>query len=394
MKGYWRKMAVLMFALMLVMCGCGNTNDDKTTEAGTEGSTESNELTPLEPPVQIEDINEYVTLGQYLGVEAEKASTEVTDKEIEDTINSILDANAGYEQIKEGTVAEGDTVGIDYVGKLDGVAFEGGTGSSDLKIGSNSFIDGFEDGLIGVKIGETVDLNLTFPDPYKNNPDLAGKAVVFTVTVNYKLGTEKIRPEFDDELAKELKFDSAEALREDIVKSLKEQKESDAENAYMMAVWEAVIENCEIKKHDDLYNEYYDNFFEQYESMASYYGVTLETFLSSYYQMKYEDFVKYAEEYATACMEQELVCRAIAANEKMTVTDEEYAEILAQYYKDYGSGFKDEAELETYYGKERLKNDVLLQEAIDLVIDNAVAVEPSEETTGGESSEETTAAAE
>lgn len=392
MKGYVKRLMVLTLALMFVLGGCAKGDDKGTTSAG--GTTEApTEAETLAPPVVIEDITEYVTLGQYKGVEVVKESAEVTEKDIEDAINSVLDYCTDYEQIKEGTVAEGDTVGIDYVGKLDGVAFEGGTGSSDLEIGSGSFIDGFEEGLIGVKIGETVDLNLTFPEVYERNPDLAGKAVVFTVTVNYKLGTEKVRPEFDQELAEKLDFDSVEEMRENIVKTVTEQKKSEVESDYIMNIWDTVIKNCEIKKHDGIYNEYYDNFISQYESMAAQYGTTLENLIKNYYGMEYEEFEKYAVEYATACMNQELVCRAIAVNEKMAVTDEEYAEALAEYFKEYSSHFEDEAALETFYGKDRLKNDILLQNSIDLVIDNAVAVEPSdEETTGaaGDSGETST----
>lgn len=373
MKGYWKRLTAILLVLLLVLSGCGKGNDKKETGAGTTQA----ELEPLTPVIRIENIDEYVKLGTYLGIEAEKASTELTDKEIEDAIEDLLDDNKDYKQIKEGVVAEGDTVGIDYVGKLDGEAFEGGTGNCDLKIGSNSFIDGFEDGLIGVKIGETVDLNLTFPTDYKA-ADLAGKAVVFTVTVKYKKGTEKVRPEFDDDFAKKMGYKTVEALKEDFVKYLKEQKKNTAEQSFMIDLWDKVITNCEIKKHEGLYDEYYDSFIEQYEAMAAQYKMTLEKFIESYYGITYDEFLKHAEEYAQSCMEQELVCRAIAKNENMTVSDEDYAKILEEYYKSNSSLFKDEAALEEYYGKDRLKNDVLLRKAMDLVVEKAVTVPPAE----------------
>ena len=386
MKGYWKRLTAILLVLLLVLSGCGKGNDKKETEAGTTGAVDE----PLPPLIQIENIDEYVTLGTYLGIEAEKASTELTDKEIEDAIEEILDNNKSYEQIKEGVVAEGDTVGIDYVGKLNGQAFEGGTGSYDLKIGSNSFIDGFEDGLIGVKIGETVDLNLTFPTDYKAK-DLAGKAVVFTVTVNYKLGTEKVRPKFDEDFAKKMGFKTVEALREDIVKFLKEQKESTAEQNFMIDLWNKVIGNCEIKKHEGLYDEYYDSFIEQYEAMAANYNMELSKFIEGYYGIKYDEFLKHAEDYAQSCMEQELVCRAIAQKENMTVSDEDYEKILEEYYKPNSNLFKDKAALEEYYGKDRLKNDVLLRKAMDLVEEKAVIIPPSETegATEGETEEAT-----
>ena len=250
MKRYWKKFTAIFLALLMVLSGCGNGKKESETEPET-----------LSPLINIENIEEYVNLGTYLGVEAEKASAELTDKEIEDAINEVLDSYKDYEQIKEGVVAEGDTVGIDYVGKLDGQAFEGGTGSYDLKIGSNSFIDGFEDGLIGVKIGETVDLNLTFPADYKS-ADLAGKAVVFTVTVKYKQGTEKVRPELNEEFAKKLGYKTVEALKEEILKYIKQQKEAEVEGNFMIDLRDKVIGNCEIKKHEGIYDEYYKSFFE------------------------------------------------------------------------------------------------------------------------------------
>lgn len=392
MKEYCKKLTAILLVLLMVLSGCGNGNDKKETSAGTtEGTTEA-EIEPLPPLIQIENIDEYVTLGTYLGIEVEKGSAELTDKEIEEAIEDFLDYYKDYEQIKEGVVAKGDTVGIDYVGKLDGVAFQGGTGSYDLKIGSGSFIDGFEDGLIGAKVGETVDLNLTFPDPYKNNPDLAGKAVVFTVTVKYKLSAEKVRPEFDQALAEKLKFKTVEEMRENIIKTLDEQKKTAVENNFMIALWDAVIANCEIKKHDDIYAEYYDSFIMQYESMAAQYMMTLEKFIEAYYGIKYDEFIGHAQDYATSCMEQELVCRAIAKNENMVVTDEDYAKTLAEYYKQYSSHFKDEAAIEAYYGKDRLRNDILIQNAMDLVRENAVAVAPSEDSTSGATEEATKSA--
>jgi len=388
MKTYLTKLIALALVLVLVMSGCGDkTTGDGTT--GAEGTTEAAKLEPLEPLIEIENISDYVTLGQYRGVEAEKGTVEVTEKELQEAIDEIRSYYSTSKQVKEGVIAEGDTAGIDYMGKLDGVAFEGGTGSYDLKIGSNSFIDGFEDGLIGVKVGETVDLNLTFPEDYKSK-DLAGKAVVFTVTVKYKV--IKVLPEFDDELAQKMEYDSAEEMKEELIKSLEEQEKQDIENNFMVAVWDVIIANSQIKKHDGLYKEYHSGFTGQYESMAAAYGMTLETFIPGYYGIKYEEFVKIADEYATSCMNQELICRAIAVEEKMTVTDEDYAKKLSEYYEQYKKYFDSATDLEAYYGKARLINDVLMERAIDLVIDNAVPVAPSEEPTTGEVPEESTEA--
>ena len=381
MKVNWRRMLMLILAMMLVLSGCGKGNSDKNSTGAAENSTEAETLAP---PIEVENVFEYVTLGQYFGVEAEKESAEVTDKEIENAINAVLKQKATKEKVHEGTIAEGDIAGIEYVGKLDGVAFEGGTGSYDLEIGSNSFIDGFEDGLIGVQVGETVDLNLTFPENYKSK-ELAGKAVVFTVKVNYKV--ELILPELNDELAKALKYESAEKMKEEIIKKLKEEKATTVENNYFMNVWDVVIKNCEIKKHEEIYKEYYTSFVGPYEDMAEAYNMKIEDLMKNYYGVDYQEFLKVAEEYATSCMNQELVCRAIIEQEKITASEEEYAEELNELYETYKSYFKTKEDIETYYGKDRLMLDIKLQKAIDIVVEKAVPVEPSTEEATEESTE-------
>ena len=172
---------------------------EAATEADTEASTEASSEEELEiterPDYKALD---YVELGEYKGLTVEVSPTTVTDEEV---IKQIR-ANAGsdiLEEVTEGTVEEGDTANIDYEGKLDGEAFDGGTAKdTDLEIGSGTFIPGFEDGLIGVKIGDTVDLPLTFPENYTE--ELAGKDVVFTVTVN----SVKRMPELTDDLVNQI----------------------------------------------------------------------------------------------------------------------------------------------------------------------------------------------
>ena len=392
MKKHLQKIMVLVLALVLMMGGCGKKNTEENTQAETTtaadgGSTASGETEAetIEPPVQIENISEYVTLGQYKGVEAEKASDELTEDEIAEAIQQFCEAYAEPEQITEGTVAEGDTVYIDYVGKIDGAEFSGGTGDYELTIGSDSFIDGFEDGLIGVEVGSTVDLNLKFADDY-HNADVAGKDVVFTVTVHYIIG-EDVVPEFDDALAAELEFADAAAMRADLVEYLQSQKTSTVQSNFESAAWMKVVENCEIlKEHEEIYNSYYENFLAQYEYVASMYGFTLEQYLSLA-GADTTEFYAMADEYAKACMNQELICRAIVVAEGLTVSEEDYKAMLSDYYATYGDYFEDEAALETYYGKERLECDILWSQAIDLIMTSAVPVEPSTEA-------ETTAAAE
>ena len=175
LKRKW--IATMCIAVTAVMVGgCGGQKKEKTVEKI--------------------DYDKCVTLGDYKNISLESSQI---DSQAKLQIDQVLQNNSTFDKITKGKVAEGDTVNIFYVGKMDGTAFEGGTLTEkeqpegyDLKIGGGQFIPGFEDALIGKKIGETCDINLTFPESYPSNPDLAGKPVVFTVTINSKQGAEHI----------------------------------------------------------------------------------------------------------------------------------------------------------------------------------------------------------
>ena len=185
-------LAALLSVCMLAGCGAKDTGDG--TGSGSGAGTESTALKDM-------DVDKYVTLGEYKGLAVTVDTVEVDEDEWDSLVNNVYYGNITAENggITDRAVETGDTVNIDYEGKKDGVAFDGGTAQGyDLTIGSGSFIDGFEDGLIGVMPGETVDLDLSFPEVYPNNPDLAGQPVVFTVTVNY------IQPAQDGQLDDEV----------------------------------------------------------------------------------------------------------------------------------------------------------------------------------------------
>ena len=227
--------------------------------------------------------NDKITIKQYKGLEVEKVDpVKVTDTDVEDSINSTLQTKSTQNDITDRPAQKGDVVTIDYEGKKDGVAFDGGTAQDQqLELGSGSFIDGFEDGIIGHNIGETFDLNLTFPETYDNNPDLVGQAVVFTVTLD-KI-SEVIVPELTDELVAELS-ESAKTI-EDYKKEVKEDLETSnkqaAESEQQQNVWDALMEQCTVEKYPkDKKQETIDNITTQYGSIASMYGMDdVDTFL-------------------------------------------------------------------------------------------------------------------
>ena len=188
---------LLILSLILSLTGCGGTGGSAGNAGGAAAASQS-ENSALDTA----DLSKLVTLGQYKNLELSVNSAKVTQEDIDAQIENALSSEAEQVEVTNRAVKEGDIVNIDYEGKKDGVAFDGGTAQGyDLTIGSGTFIDGFEDGLIGAKIGDTLDLNLTFPENY-GAAELAGQDVVFTVKVN-SIKEEKL-PELTDELAKKI----------------------------------------------------------------------------------------------------------------------------------------------------------------------------------------------
>ena len=249
--------ACLGVALLLCACGKGSANSTDTAAGSeTESAAQSASESASETETETEDTNAYaydydveslVKLGDYKGLTYTETDISVSDEEVESQINSTLTAHATPEQIKDRAVEEGDTVNIDYEGKIDGETFEGGTASgASLTTGSDSFIDGFEDGLIGVKPGEKKTLNLKFPDDYKTNPDLAGKAVVFDVTVNYIEGDD-IVPELTDDFVKGLSItdvSTVDEYRAYVKSQLQTNKESEAESSKQKELLQQAVDNA------------------------------------------------------------------------------------------------------------------------------------------------------
>lgn len=268
------------------------------------------------------DYDKYVTLGDYKNITLETSQIESQTKL---QIEQVLQSNSTYDTVTKGTVADGDTVNIYYVGKMDGTAFEGGSLTAedqpagyDLTIGEGKFIPGFEDALIGKKIGETCDIDVTFPDPYPNNPDFAGKAAVFTVTINSKQGEEHI-PELTDEFVKE-KINEAETA-ESYQKSVRD-------TAVEEQAWSYVYEASEIKDYPE---QKLKDIKKRMNQSISYYlsqqGVSMEQYLEAQ-KLSQEEYDKQMEESAKQSLGNMLVYEAIAEKEKITVSEKEYQEDL------------------------------------------------------------------
>lgn len=321
------------------------------------------------------DASDYVKLGEYKGVEVALTEPEVTEEEIVEYMDTIREAAAVSTPITDRAVEMGDIANIDYVGKLDGVAFEGGTAQGfDLTIGSGQFIPGFEEGVVGMEIGETKDIDMTFPDPYDNNPDLAGQPVVFTVTVN-GINEQEI-PELTDEFVAGLEreeFSTVEEFRAYVSNEIMEQKQTDYDNEKTNLTVEAVASLCEFKGAPsgmiDRMNTTLTNNIGSYASM---YGMDIRSYVAAVYGGTEDEFQDTLLEQTELMAQQYIMMQAIADKEGIEVTDEEANALLEEDAALYGyetaDEYKENIDVDAY------KEYLLTMEVMDFLTENAVVV--------------------
>ena len=381
------KLGAVCLGMAVLLCACGKGSTESTEAASSETETAQSEAVS-ETVAETEDTNVYpyeydvesmVKLGEYKGLTYTETDVSVSDDEVESQINSTLTAHATAEQITDRAVEDGDTVNIDFEGKIDGKTFDGGTASgASLTIGSGTFIDGFEDGLIGVKPGDKTTLKLKFPDEYKTNTDLAGKDVTFDVTVNYIKGDD-IVPELDDDFVKGLNIDGVSNVKEyrAYVKSqLQANKESEAEKSKQSELLQQAVDNAEIKEiPEELVTQYATQYTDYYKQYASYFGLELSDFLTQYMNQTEEEFNQSAQDYGKERAGYMLVVSAIAKAEKVDV-DALYDEKVALYAEQ--SGYADAATLEKDYSKRYLNQIIINEEVQNILEENAKAVAPAE----------------
>lgn len=329
--------------------------------------------------------NEYVTVSAYKGVEVEKleASAKITDEDVEAQIENILSGYAETVEVTDRAAQEGDIANIDYVGTKDGVAFDGGSYEGyDLTLGSGTFIDGFEDGIIGHNVGETFDLNLTFPEAYQNE-ELAGQDVVFTVTLN-SLSVSEIPELTDDFVVENLSKESetVEAYKEELKKQLQKTNDDTYQSSLRDAAWNAILENTTVNSYpEEAIQEYTDMINSQYETMAQYYGVEFAEFLTTYMGMDEETYAEKVKEVAQEQVKSDLVRDLIAENVKgIDTSDKAYEAVYAEFadYYSYDDVETFLADMEEAGNREKLDDIVLLQLVQDWAADNCKQVESAE----------------
>ncbi len=308
-----------------------------------------------------------VKLGKYKKLGVKKEKVEVTKEEIENALNETLNRYA-ENVVKEGKVENGDIAIIDFEGFKDGVAFEGGKGENySLTIGSNTFIPGFEDQIIGMSKDEEKDINVTFPEDY-HSEDLKGQKVVFKVKVN-EIKTTKI-PELDKDFFEDLAMegiDSKESLEKQLEENIKAHKEQHAEDHYIDELLKKGIENMEVDIPEAMINEELDRMIRQYEENLKMQGLTLQQF----YQFTNSDEAALKDqmrEEAEKRVASRLLLEAIKVEEKIEIADDEAKKEAEELAKKYNME-KDEF-LKLFGGIEMVKYDMEMRRAIEILKEN------------------------
>lgn len=315
----------------------------------------------------IVQIKPEVKLGKYKGIELKKIEYTVSDKDVEHELGHMAEHNARLVTVEDRPVEKGDITIIDFAGSIDGVAFEGGTATNqELEIGSNKFIPGFEDQIIGMKVNEEKDINVTFPEDYFSK-DLAGKEATFKVTLHEI--KKKELPKIDDDFAKDVsEFDTLADLKADIKSKMEKENEERAKYESEEAAIEAVCKDVEVDIPSGMIETEIDNMVKDIENKLSYQGLTLDQYLKLTNKTM-ENLRKEFDEQANKAVKSRLVLEAIIKAEDIKPDDKEVEEKVKEMAKNYG---RPEDELLKNEGfKNYIIDNMKYEKAIAFILDNA-----------------------
>ncbi len=382
--------ALCAAAAAIALTGCGGGDNTSAATAAETTAAAASETTAAEEETYSEEEltdDASITLGNYIGLSRTVEKADVTEDQIENMLQYLCTVSPA--EISGRPAKEGDVVNIDYVGTKDGEAFDGGTASGyDLTLGSGQFIDGFEDGVIGMETGDEKDLNLTFPEDY-GSEDLAGQDVVFHVTLNAIKDPENTK--VDDALARRVLGDmtaTVDKLRDQVKESLELQSESNFFNGAGTELALQALENSQVTADPQAIEQTFNDLKKTYQAYADQYGVDLETFLSSMMGTDLDGLRENAEN----VVRQEMVLNAIVEKEGLSATDEQKDALARINYYDSADAFIQAV------GEEQANHLFDLAAAYYYLIDNSVLTEepgPGAETEpgpGAETEAETTAA--
>ena len=308
-----------------------------------------------------------VKLGKYKGISLEKTEYKVTEKEIEDEINKMAERNSRMITVDDRPAQKGDITVIDFVGTVDGVEFEGGKAENhELELGSNTFIPGFEDQVVGMKIEEVKDINVKFPDEYFSK-ELAGKDATFKVTL-HEIKTKEL-PKIDDEFAKDVsEFDTLKDLKADVKSKKEKQNEERSKAELEEKAVRAVAEKSEVDIPAGMVELELDNMEKDMDRRLSYQGISLEQYLKMIGKNK-ADYRKESEEPAKESLKMRLVLDAICEDAKLEATDKEVEDKIKELATSYGRKEEDLKNNESLI--ESIKENIKSEKAVALIVDNA-----------------------
>lgn len=370
-------------AMVFSMTACKSSSSGKTASNGelTDNSKADMQGTLYKTTVK---------LGQYKGLKVGESNAKATEEEIEKAVQNVLESNATDRKYEEGVLELGDTANIDFEGKINGVAFEGGTSKGyNLKLGGGGFIKGFEDGLVGKKVGETVELNLKFPDDYKNSStgelsEHAGKDVIFTVTINYF--NRSIVPELTDAFVKEYctvyKVETVAELKEYLEKQL-------VLNKKLSAIWQTLLDSTEITYNKEEVAGLVEQMKNQYVQYYNAYGMKLSDYLE-YAGMTEEEFDQQMDTSVRNSLKNIVIAMTVAREEGLEVTETEYRE---EVDPDVEAGtFDSLEEFQAMYPKQDTVDSLLYYKVLEWIADKCEVVPDTEIETTTKEPETTTAA--
>ncbi|MDO5135210.1 MAG: trigger factor [Eubacteriales bacterium] len=373
-----KKVCIVLLAMcMALAAGCGEENEMDTTQTeqtSQDGAASSQDGTRL---VSVDNVEKYITLGEYKGIVLDN-SVQVTEEEVDEAIRRRLQDSMEEVTQKGSTVENGDMVTINYVGTKDGVAFEGGTADNyDLLVGSGLMIPGFEEGIVGMKKGDTKDVTVTFPPDYRST-ELAGKEAVFQITL---LKFQRAPELTETWVAENTQSVTVEEYRAVIRAELEEEARVQAENSLRDTAWLTVSGNAEVREYPqrDL-EEAAAAFRRQAEEYAGQAEMELEDFVESQ-GISMEDFEAQAQQYAQLKVKQKLVIQGIMDAEGMTLEDPESLAVQERLVQEYGGG--DMAGLIDTYGQEAVDETIGLLRVQDFIVANA-NIETGTPTASGE----------
>lgn len=313
-------------------------------------------------------LNPSVKLGEYKGIEIERLDTEVTEADIDEQIQQERNRQARIVTVEGRAIKEGDTAVIDFEGFIDGEVFEGGKGENySLEIGSNSFIAGFEEQLIGKNTGEECDVEVTFPEDY-HAENLAGKPAVFKCKIHEV--KEKQLPELDEEFADDAGFDSVEEYKEDVKKKLVEKREKESKEQKEDAVIDAIIEKAEMDIPEPMIETQQRQLIDEFAQQLSMQGLSLEQYFM-FTGMTKDMMMEQTKPRAEKKIKARLVLEAVADAEKMEVSEEEYENELKDMAESYKMEIDKLKDILAEVDEKMIKKDLKIKKAIDFVVANA-----------------------